>query len=133
MLPNGIFCIGSDMLNIYETLEYLQNSPKCTYATQSGPMLVWNSKLHPRFIDDSQSKFIRNGVGTSADKQFAYFVKAENRLNLHTFARIFKDKLKVPNALYFDGKVSKLYSKELDQHDFGWPIGPIVAVVRSRN
>ena len=133
MLPNGIFCIGSDMLNIYETLEYLQNSPKCTYATQSGPMLVWNSKLHPRFIEDSQSKFIRNGVGTSADKQFAYFVKAENRLNLHTFARIFKDKLKVPNALYFDGKVSKLYSKELDQHDFGWPIGPIVAVVRSRN
>ena len=58
-------------------------------------------------------------------------MKAENRLNLHTFARIFKDKLKVPNALYFDGKVSKLYSKELDQHDFGWPIGPIVAVVRS--
>ena len=60
-------------------------------------------------------------------------MKAENSLNLHTFARIFKDKLKVPNALYFDGKVSKLYSKELDRHDFGWPIGPIVAVVRSRN
>ena len=43
MLPNGIFCIGSDMLNIYETLEYLQNSPKCTYATQSGPCLLYTS------------------------------------------------------------------------------------------
>ena len=133
MLPNGIFCIGSNLFNVYETLDYLNKAPKCIYATQSGPMLVWNDSLHPRFLKNSKSKFIRNGVGTSADKQHAYFVKAENTINLYTFARIFKEKLKVPNALYLDGKISRLYSKQLNRHDFGWPMGPIVAVVRSNN
>ena len=133
MLPNGIFCIGSNLLHVYETLDYLNKAPKCNYATQSGPMLVWNNSLHHRFLKDSKSKFIRNGVGTSADKKYAYFVKAEDIVNFYTFARIFKEKLKVPNALYFDGKISRLYSKELNRNDFGWPMGPIVAVVRSKN
>ena len=133
MLPNGVFCIGSDLLNVYETLDYLDTAPKCNYATQSGPLLVWNNRLHPRFLKESKSKFVRNGVGTSADKKYAYFVKAEDILNFHTFARIFKEKLKLPNALYLDGKISRLYSKELNRNDFGWPIGPILAVVRSKD
>ena len=85
------------------------------------------------FLKESKSKFIRNGVGTSADKKYAYFVKAEDTLNFYTFARIFKEKLKTPNALYFDGKISRLYSKELNRNDFGWPMGPILAVVRSKD
>ena len=133
MLPNGIFCIGSNLLNVYETSDYLEKAPICKYATQSGPMLVLNNRLHPRFLKGSKSKFVRNGVGTSADKKYAYFVKAETILNFHTFARIFKEKLKVPNALYLDGKISRLYSKELNRNDFGWPMGPILAVVRSRD
>ncbi len=133
MLPNGIFCIGSNLLNVYETFDYLNKAPQCIYATQSGPMLVWNNSIHPRFLKDSKSKVIRNGVGTTEDKKYAYFVKAEDILNFYTFARIFKEKLKLPNALYFDGKISRLYSKELSRNDFGWPMGPIVAVVRSKN
>ena len=78
MLPNGIFCIGSNLLNVYETLDYLNKAPKCNYATQSGPMLVLNNRLHPRFLKESKSKFIRNGVGTSAHKKYAYYVKAED-------------------------------------------------------
>ena len=49
MLPNGIFCIGSDMLNIYETLEYLQNTPKCTYATHPGQCLFGTANYIPVF------------------------------------------------------------------------------------
>ena len=133
MLPNGVFCIGSNLLNVYETSDYLDKAPKCNYATQSGPMLVLNNRLHPRFLKESKSKFVRNGVGTSTGKKYAYFVKAEDILNFHTFARIFKEKLKVPNALYLDGKISRLYSKELNRNDFGWPMGPILAVVRSKD
>ena len=53
MLPNGIFCIGSNLLNVYETLDYLDKAPKCKYATQSGPMLLQNNRLHPRFLKES--------------------------------------------------------------------------------
>ena len=33
-------------------------------ATQSGPMLVIDGKLHPRFEENGASRYIRNGVGT---------------------------------------------------------------------
>jgi uncharacterized protein YigE (DUF2233 family) len=35
----------------------------------------------------------------------------------------------VNNALYFDGKVSRLYAPSLNRSDFGWQLGPIVGVV----
>lgn len=129
LVPNGVFCIRGGRADVIESLEYQAKSPACTYATQSGPMLVIDGDLHPRFLPDSTSKFIRNGVGTSQDGQTAIFVKSENSVNFHEFARFFRDILKLPQALYFDGKVSRLHATDLDRSDPGFWMGPIVGVV----
>lgn len=128
MLPNGVFCIGQDFA-VIESRTFKDARPDCRFATQSGPMLVINGKLHPRLIPDSDSEYIRNGVGVSADGQQAVFVISNQRINFHRFARFFRDALGLPNALYFDGKISRLYAPELGRHDAGFPMGPIVGTV----
>ncbi|MDP5084637.1 MAG: phosphodiester glycosidase family protein [Yoonia sp.] len=128
LLPNGVFCINDDSAQIYETLRYMAEAPTCRDATQSGPMLVIDGALHPRFLPNSTSRFIRNGVGTSADGTTAVFVISNDSVSFHEFARFFRDYLQLPNALYFDGKVSRLYARALGRSDFGFQLGPMVAV-----
>jgi len=51
-------------------------------------------------------------------------------INFHDFAVYFRDQLKLPNALYFDGNVSRLRAPELGRNDLGFsPLGPIIGVV----
>jgi uncharacterized protein YigE (DUF2233 family) len=50
-------------------------------------------------------------------------------VNFHLFARLFRDAFGVPQALYFDGNISRIYVPELDRHDGGFPMGPIVGAV----
>lgn len=128
LLPNGVFCIN-ETYRVIETLAYLDEQPACTYATQSGPMLVINGALHPRFIQGSDSRFIRNGVGTDATGSRAVFAISNEAVNFHDFGTLFRDRLGLPNALFFDGKISRLYAPQLDRSDFGWQLGPIVAVL----
>lgn len=128
LLPNGVFCIG-ETYRVIETLAYLDEQPACTYATQSGPMLVIDGALHPRFIQGSDSRFIRNGVGTDATGNRAVFAISNEAVNFHDFGTLFRDRLGLPNALFFDGKISRLYAPQLDRSDFGWQLGPIVGVL----
>jgi len=130
LLPNGVFCINDRTAQVYETLQYLDEDPVCRDATQSGPMLVIDGALHPRFLPDSTSRFIRNGVGTSADGRTAVFAISNNSVTFHTFGSLFRDYLELPNALYFDGKVSRLYSRDLGRSDFGFQLGPMVGVIQ---
>ena len=129
MVPNGVFCIRDGRADVIETLEYIKTAPNCPFATQSGPMLVIDGQLHPRFLPGSTSRHIRNGVGTTADGTTAHFAISNQRVNFHTFARLFRDILAVPNALYFDGFVSRLYAPAVNRNDYGRAMGPIVAVV----
>lgn len=129
LLPNGVFCIGNGRADVVETLRFAKSRPQCRFASQSGPMLVIDGALHPRFLVDSDSHYIRNGVGTSADGRRAWFVISDNALNLHSFGRFFRDYLKISQALYFDGKVSRLHAPRLGRSDIGFPLGPMVGVV----
>ncbi len=130
LLPNGVFCINSNRADVIETLKFQSQNPSCTHATQSGPMLVINGELHPRFLPKSTSKYIRNGVGTTADGATAIFVISNNTVTFHAFGGYFRDALKLPSALYFDGNISRLYAPNLSRSDFGFhTLGPIVAVV----
>lgn len=131
MLPNGVFCIG-DSFSIFESRQYSRARPDCRFATQSGPMLVIGGRLHPRFIADSNSVFIRNGVGVTADGTRAFFAISDSPVNFHRFARFFRDALRTPDALYFDGNISRLYAPQLGRHDAGFPMGPIVGTVISK-
>lgn len=129
MLPNGILCLNDGSAQVYETLRYAEDKPTCRDANQSGPMLVINGELHPRFLKDSDSRYIRNGVGTTEDGKTAYFAISNNTVTFHEFGTLFRDALKTPNALYFDGNISRLYAPELRRHDGGFPMGPIVGTV----
>lgn len=128
LLPNGVFCIGEGF-RVVESRTYKAERPECRYATQSGPMLVIGGELHPKLLADSDSLYVRNGVGVSEDGQRAVFVISNDEVNFHAFARLFRDELGLPNALYFDGNISRLYAPALDRHDGGFPMGPLVGTV----
>lgn len=129
LLPNGVFCIRPGRADVFETRAFIDRAPDCTYATQSGPMLVIGGALHPRFLPESTSRYIRNGVGTSADGRRAVFAISDNPVTFHEFGRLFRDVLKTPNALYFDGNISRLYAPSLGRNDAGFALGPIVGLV----
>jgi uncharacterized protein YigE (DUF2233 family) len=131
LLPNGVFCIG-DGFAVIESRRFARSRPDCRFATQSGPMLVIDGALHPRFISDSPSRYIRNGVGVSADGSRAVFVISHARVNFTEFARVFRDGLGLPQALYLDGSISRLYAPGLGRRDLGFPMGPIVGTVVAR-
>ena len=120
--------IATQSAQVIETRTYLADPPDCRYATQSGPMLVIDGKLHPRFLPDSDSRHIRNGVGVDAGG-IVHFAISDQPVTFHEFGRFFRDALGTPNALYLDGKVSKLHAPELHRSDGGLPMGPIVGVV----
>lgn len=127
MLPNGVFCTGGTRpYRVIETRAFAQSPPECRLATQSGPMLVIDGALHPRFLVDSDSRHIRNGVGVSADGQTAWFAISDKAVTFHEFGRLFRDELGARNALYFDGSVSRLYAPALNRADFGRRLGPII-------
>lgn len=129
MLPNGVFCWGDSGFRIVESRSFAQDPPACTYATQSGPLLVIGGTLHPRFLPDSDSALIRNGVGVSSDGSRAVFVISDGPVNFHRFARYFRDRLGLDNALYLDGNISRLFAPSLGRDDLGRNMGPIVGVV----
>jgi len=130
LLPNGVFYVTQDGVGVSETLAFAATEMDVISATQSGPMLVIDGKLHPKFRRASESEKRRNGVGVSADGQTVYFVISDAPVNFHHFARLFRDHLKTPNALYLDGVVSRLYDPANERDDPGLPMGPILAVVR---
>ena len=128
LLPNGVFCIG-DSFRVIESRAFKKTRPDCRYATQSGPMLVIDGKLHPKLLADSDSLYVRNGVGVSADGSRAVFAISNDAVNFHSFARFFRDELGLKDALYFDGNISRRYAPALARHDGGFPMGPIVGTV----
>jgi uncharacterized protein YigE (DUF2233 family) len=129
LLPNGVFCRTGEGFRIVESRAFASDRPECRFATQSGPMLVIDGALHPRFLPDSSSTYIRNGVGVSAAGDRAVFVISERPVTFHRFARFFRDALDLPQALYLDGSISRLYAPALGRHDAGFPMGPIVGTV----
>lgn len=129
LLPNGVFCIGPDGVQVTETLAFEKAAPACTFAAQSGPMLVIGGALHPAFLQNGRSRYVRNGVGVRPDGTVVFAI-SDVPVNFHSFARLFRDRLGTPNALYIDGNVSRLYAPDIGRNDFGFPLGPIVGTVR---
>lgn len=133
LLPNGVFCVRQTRADVFETRRFQKQRPKCTHATQSGPMLVIDGELHPRFLKDSTSRYIRNGVGTTSDGTTAVFVISNNTVTFHAFGSYFRDALNLRQALYFDGNISRLYAPSINRSDFGFhQLGPIIAVTKDK-
>ena len=123
--PNGVFYVAGNRAGVIETGKYLRSKPRATLATQSGPMLVIDGRLHPKFSDEGPSRKLRNGVGVR-DGKTVVFAISESPVSFGSFARLFRDRLGCRNALFLDGSVSSLYAPSLGRSDFGRPIGPIL-------
>jgi uncharacterized protein YigE (DUF2233 family) len=126
--PNGVFFVGGGQAGVWETSHFLAGRPAADYATQSGPMLVLNGKIHPRINADGTSAKLRNGVGVDRDG-LVIFAISNQPVTFYQFASLFRDKLGCDNALFLDGSISALYAPEIDRDDFTLPMGPIVGVV----
>lgn len=77
LMPNGVFAQDRDgHVHVVRSQDFAGRVPGPRWATQSGPMLVIDGKLHPSFDADGESRLIRNGVGVS-DANTAWFAISE--------------------------------------------------------
>jgi uncharacterized protein YigE (DUF2233 family) len=127
LLPNGVFLMKDGRAEVMETLAFRKRGSTPDFATQSGPMLVIAGKLHPRFLADSDSLKIRNGVGVD-DAGRVFMVISKVPVRFYDFATLFRDRLGCRNALYLDGSISSAFIADQNRNDRVFPMGPIVSV-----
>ena len=122
MKPNGVFVINQKHeARVVESSAYPSLLTPAAWATQSGPLLVLGGNIDPDFNADSKSLKIRSGVGVCEDGTIVFSI-SRLPVNFYTFASLFLDQLKCPNALYLDGTISAFYTpgvKDTFPHGFG--------------
>lgn len=129
--PNGVFFLGDAGAGILATEAFLAARPDARFATQSGPMLVIENELHPALIPGSTDRTRRSGVGV-CEGGLVRFAISEGEVNFHDFARLFRDHLACPNALFLDGgRGAGLYLPQMRRNDVSWHggYGPIFGLV----
>lgn len=129
LLPNGVFLVRTDGTAAVITSKDYDPADDIAFATQSGPMLLIDGKLHPKFDADGQSRYVRNGVGIAPDGT-ATFVISDDLVSFGKLARFFRDRVQAEDALYFDGSVSSLWDPAAGRQDSFVELGPMVVVYR---
>lgn len=124
--PNGIFYVTPQGAQVVETDGY-HPQDQVLMAIQSGPMLVTKGVLHPRFIPEYESRYVRNGVGVDTSGRVVFAI-SEGAVNFHDFGTLFRDLLDCPNALYLDGQISQMYLPELHHYAL-WAWRPLVSII----
>lgn len=117
MKPNGVFYIAESKKAVISKTEDFVLNANISFATQSGPMLIIDGKIHPKFTEGSKNLNIRNGVGILENGEIVFAI-SKREINFYDFASYFKD-LGCKNALYLDGFVSQIYlpAKNVKQVD----------------
>ncbi|QAY78423.1 phosphodiester glycosidase family protein [Sphingosinicella sp. BN140058] len=133
LLPNGVFAVdAAGRVSVTPSSRFARAVPKPFWATQSGPMLVIDGKLHPGFDSDGESRLVRNGVGVASDRR-GYFAISEEGVSFGRFARLFRDALGCRNALFLDGSVSSLWDPAAGRKDPYAALGPLILVSRRKD
>ena len=127
--PNAVFFLTETQAGILESHVYKSRAPeKVLYATQSGPALVLQGKLHPSFREGSKNRADRrSGVGLLAPNKVVFAI-ANQPVNLHEFASFFRDELGCQDALYLDGVVSRMYLPALGREELDGDFGAMMAI-----
>lgn len=115
LYPNGVFTIDKkNNPSISTTTDFINSKidPKSLLlATQSGPMLVIDNKIHPAFSPTSKNTNVRNGVGINKKGQVVFAI-SETEISFYDFAIFFKDELGCSYAMYLDGTISEIYYRD---------------------
>ncbi len=127
--PNAVFFLSGNQAGILESMAYKARPPEgVTYATQSGPALVLDGKLHPAFKEGSSNLAERrSGVGILAPGKVVFAI-ANQPVNLHRFASFFRDQLGCQDALYLDGVVSRMYLPALGRNELDGAFGAMIGL-----
>jgi uncharacterized protein YigE (DUF2233 family) len=124
--PNGVFYLTADTsAHICQTATF-RNDGRVTYATQSGPMLVIDGRIHPAFRPGSTNLQIRNGVGILPDGR-VLLAMSRKQISFYDFADYFK-KAGCRQALYLDGFVSRTYEPAANRPQTDGDFGVIIGV-----
>lgn len=128
--PNGVFAIGSDGAVIVKTSEWAQyaKSHKVKYATQSGPILLFDRVINPAVEKATTSKTIRNGVCIT-DRSLIFTISRVD-VSFARMAQHFKTDLGCNSALYLDGAISEVMWPEKGIESNSSDLGPMIAVVK---
>lgn len=129
LMPNGVFAVRKDgRAEVVASAAY-KPAPDIAFATQSGPMLVMDGALHPKFDPDGSSRYVRNAVGIGPDGR-PLFVITTDVVSFGKLARFFRDRLEARNALYLDGSVSSLWDPANGRMDDFTELGPLIVAFR---
>ena len=129
MKPNGVFLVRRDGRAEIVVSEGYGERRDVRLATQSGPMLLVDGKLHPKIKHDGESINIRNGVGIGPGGEPLFVISADP-VSFGKLARFFRDRLKAKDALYFDGSVSSLWDPANGRMDVVTDLGPIIVAMK---
>jgi uncharacterized protein YigE (DUF2233 family) len=129
LMPNGVFYVAKTKFGIVKTAQFARLEKDILYATQSGPMLVDNGRINPRFNKTSDSFYVRSGVGVDKSGNAIYAI-SNSAVNFYALALLFREKLHCRNALYLDGAISKMYLPKLGRQELEGSFAVIIAVVQ---
>ncbi len=126
---NGIFIVtDKNKASVIKANEY-KYSENIKFATQSGPLMLRNGKINPKFTKGSKNKRIRSGVGIIQSSKVVFIISNE-RVNFYDFASIFKEIFGCKDALYLDGAISKMYLPKINRKELGGDFAAIIGVVK---
>jgi uncharacterized protein YigE (DUF2233 family) len=126
--PNGVFFITEGGTADVCTTPDFPTKRNVQWATQSGPMLLIDGRIHPAFKQGSLNLNIRNGVGILPSGDVLLGI-ATVPVNLWDFAQAFKAR-GCKNALYLDGAISRAYFPQGGLEDTGGAFGVIIGVTK---
>jgi len=129
MHPNGVFYLTKNNEPVICKTSDFKVSKEINYATQSGPMLLIDGNIHPKFTDGSENLHIRNGVGILPSGKLL-FAMSKEKINFFDFASFFK-KNGCKNALYLDGFVSRTYLPNSYWEQLDGNFGVIIAEAKT--
>ena len=127
--PNGVFLVTTkDTAAVIESTRFSTSEIDVRLATQSGPLLIHEGRIHPAFREGSDSRKHRNGVGIdkSGYAVFAITDDAET-VNFFDFAKLFEH-LGCRNALYLDGVISVMSVNPIAGREPVGSLGGVLAV-----
>jgi len=126
--PNGVFWIDKHQQAGIVTTESFVYNQDLLYATQSGPMLIIDSTIHPIFNPTSSNLNIRNGVGLLPNGKLL-FVMSKKKVTFYEMASFFLD-AGCKNALYLDGVVSKTYLPNKNWKNLEGNLGSLIGEIK---
>ncbi len=126
---NGIFIVTKqNKASVIKANEY-KYSKNIQFATQSGPLMLRNGKINPKFNKGSRNKNIRSGVGIINSSKVVFII-SNKRVNFYDFASIFKTVFGCKNALYLDGAISEMYLPKINRKELGGDFGAVIGVIK---